>query len=455
MTASSYDEALERVLVHEGGYSNHPDDPGGPTNYGITIDDYRHWVKPDATADDVRKMPLADAKAIYRKRYWDAMRCDGLPAGLDYATFDYGVNSGIGRSGRVLRRLLALDENGGAVSDELIAAVRGHDAAELIRAICDERLAFLRQLRTWDVFGRGWSRRVAEVRAAALAMAERATTEKATQELATGPDLPTRIIATMRRLGYPIADKSDELNIAYVEGMDPDGRPNGNAPNEFNDLRCVIRIVGGKAVMAGCWDGTTEPSRYWTEHPMQPGGAARIAFGQYAAWTVGMHRGDHEALLQVEPVTICRDANEDYKRDGDRTDTGLYGINQHWGYDLPRNDLGRSSAGCLVGRTRDGHRTFMTLVKSDARYRADPQGFRFPTAILPAAEVLAAVGASLEPAPTGREGAPKAPPAVLGAGVGAALGVAAHWLGAHPAIAIGIASVTMLLVVLIHRFIKE
>src|SRR5258705_5153236 len=101
MTASSYDEALRRVIVHEGGYSNHPTDPGGPTNWGITIHDARAYWKTEATAADVRSMPVEVAKDIYRSKYWDAMRCDDLPAGVDYAVFDYGVNSGIGRAVRV------------------------------------------------------------------------------------------------------------------------------------------------------------------------------------------------------------------------------------------------------------------------------------------------------------------------------------------------------------------
>ena len=171
MTASSYDAALARVLAHEGGYTNHPDDPGGPTNFGITIGDYRTYVKPDATAADVRAMTLGDAKAIYRVRYWDALRCDELPAGVDYAVFDYGVNSGIGRSGKVLRCCLGLADNTSTVTDGVIAAAGAADGRALISAICDERLRFLQRLRTWRVFGKGWGRRVAEVKAAALAMA--------------------------------------------------------------------------------------------------------------------------------------------------------------------------------------------------------------------------------------------------------------------------------------------
>lgn len=171
MTTSSYDAALARVLAHEGGYTNHPSDPGGPTNFGITIHDYRKYVKPGATAADVKAMKIAEAKAIYRAKYWDAQRCDELPAGADYAIFDYGVNSGIGRSGKVLRRVLKLADNTSVVTDAVIEAARAAGGRTLVSAICDERLRFLQSLKTWGVFGKGWGRRVAAVRTAGLAMA--------------------------------------------------------------------------------------------------------------------------------------------------------------------------------------------------------------------------------------------------------------------------------------------
>jgi lysozyme family protein len=170
MAASTYDDALRRVLAHEGGYTNHPSDPGGPTNFGITIADYRKYVKPNATAADVEAMRADEAKAIYRTKYWDAMRCDDLPAGVDYAVFDYGVNSGIGRAQKVLERIIETRSADGKVSDAELSVIRKKDARTLINGICDERLAFLKSLRTWAVFGNGWSRRVAEVRTAALAM---------------------------------------------------------------------------------------------------------------------------------------------------------------------------------------------------------------------------------------------------------------------------------------------
>jgi lysozyme family protein len=171
MTASTYPEAIRRLLMHEGGYTNHPSDPGGPTNFGITIHDYRKYVKADATADDVRRMSVNEAKAIYRSKYWNAQACDQLPAGVDYSLFDYGVNSGVGRSGKVLRRICGLPDNTHVVNDTVLAAVAKRDPAALVAAINDERLAFLKRLRTWPTFGKGWGRRVVEVRAHSLALA--------------------------------------------------------------------------------------------------------------------------------------------------------------------------------------------------------------------------------------------------------------------------------------------
>lgn len=171
MAAADYDESLRRLLADEGGYTNHPADPGGPTNYGITIFDYRKYVKPNATAEDVKNMKLAEAKGIYRAKYWDNQRCDSLPLGVDYATFDYGVNSGVGRSGKVLRRLLGLPDNTSVVTQEVILAASKRDPKALSAAICDERLRFLQSLRTWPTFGKGWGRRVAGVKAVSIRMA--------------------------------------------------------------------------------------------------------------------------------------------------------------------------------------------------------------------------------------------------------------------------------------------
>ncbi len=111
---SSYDQCLERVLAHEGGYTNDARDPGGPTNFGITIYDYRKYVKRRATAADVQRMSLAEAKGIYRSKYWDALRCDDLPAGVDYTVFDYGVNRGSDARGKLCGACSAFPTQTGA-----------------------------------------------------------------------------------------------------------------------------------------------------------------------------------------------------------------------------------------------------------------------------------------------------------------------------------------------------
>jgi lysozyme family protein len=169
----NYDRCLAEVLEQEGGYSNDPGDPGGPTKYGITIIDARMYWKHDATAADVRAMPLDAAKQIYKSKYWDKLNGDLLPSGIDLAVFDYGVNSGISRSAMVLQRLLGVPDDGVIGPYTLRALLNEQPAANshLVAEICDERLAFLQRLGTWRLFGRGWGRRVAEVKALALKMA--------------------------------------------------------------------------------------------------------------------------------------------------------------------------------------------------------------------------------------------------------------------------------------------
>jgi lysozyme family protein len=170
MVPQTYDAAMKRVLADEGGYSNDRDDPGGPTKYGITIIDVRKYLKPTATAEDVKALTLADAVTIYRLHYARPIRYDDLPAGIDYTVFDYGINSGVGRSGKVLRRVLGLRDDISVVSDDVLAAVKKRDPKAVIIAINDERLRFLQSLRIWPTFGKGWGRRVAGCKAASLHM---------------------------------------------------------------------------------------------------------------------------------------------------------------------------------------------------------------------------------------------------------------------------------------------
>lgn len=201
-----------------------------------------------------------------------------------------------------------------------------------------------------------------------------------------GADLASRLVQCMERKGYHLERTPDHVNIVYVEGMGPNGAKNNDRANEFNDTRFVIVFEGGKPKIAGAWEATTEPGRYYTENPINSAGTARIAFGQYRkVWVVGMHNGNHEGLLQRGgPVSVHRDLNKDYVRTGDRVDTGMFGINQHHAYgDRPYADVGPASAGCLVGRFVGEHQTFMRIVKSDPRY-LQSNSFAFDTTILSA-----------------------------------------------------------------------
>ncbi|MFB2832911.1 hypothetical protein [Floridanema evergladense] len=208
--------------------------------------------------------------------------------------------------------------------------------------------------------------------------------------------IPTTVVSKIvdycKVKGYKLFTDIGELNIVYVEGMDTNGIVNKDEPNQFNDVRLVLnsdlKLAKVDENTFANWGATTEPGRYYTNKPMNPGGAARIAFGQYKAWSVGTHGNSqpHEALVQVAPVSVYRDKNKDGLRTGDRLDTGLFGINQHWGFDLPPDNVGTASAGCLVGRTREGHRQFMKLVKTDPRYQKD-RNYVFWTTVIPGDEL--------------------------------------------------------------------
>lgn len=167
---SNFDTSLIAVLAHEGGYSNHPEDNGGPTNLGITLASYRKWVARDGNIDDLRSLTKAQAGKVYRGQYWNAVSADDLPSGLDYAVFDYAVNSGPTRAAKALQRIVGVTQDG-KIGPATLAAVALSDTRDTIAKLCDGRLVWLRTLSDWETFGRGWERRVSAVKTKALGMA--------------------------------------------------------------------------------------------------------------------------------------------------------------------------------------------------------------------------------------------------------------------------------------------
>ena len=154
----NFDQALDKLLEHEGGYSDHAADPGGKTRYGIT----EVVARSHGYRGDMRELPIDAARLIYRAAYWDAVRADELPAAVRYAVFDGAVNSGVHQSVRWLQRAVGAKDDG-ALGPATLAAVKRHEPEVLLRRLLSQRLAFMANLPNWPSFGRGWARRIASL----------------------------------------------------------------------------------------------------------------------------------------------------------------------------------------------------------------------------------------------------------------------------------------------------
>lgn len=161
-----FDRAVDEVLRAEGGFVDHPDDPGGATNYGITRATLEEVRGRPVTVDEVRALTRAEAIDIYRRRYWTPIRGDELPAAVAYVTFDGAVHSGVRQASKWLQRALAVEADG-RIGPITVGAAQAADATVVVQRILEQRQGFLQRLSTWATFGRGWTARLAAVRAAA------------------------------------------------------------------------------------------------------------------------------------------------------------------------------------------------------------------------------------------------------------------------------------------------
>lgn len=224
----NYQSSLAAVLKYEGGFSNHPRDPGGATMKGVTQHVYDAWRKKRALPPrSVRNIDQSEIEAIYRRDYWDAICGDDLPSGVDLATFDFSVNSGVGRASRFLRTCVGLVPDG-HIDRAVIAAARNHP--DVWAAICDRRLAYLKSLNTWSSFGVGWERRVSDVRRRAAALA-------ATKPTPVTPEAPEIDVATAQR-------RLTELNYATGGADGVIGPLTRSAIRDFQDANNLV--VNGK-----------------------------------------------------------------------------------------------------------------------------------------------------------------------------------------------------------------
>ncbi|GLK75901.1 hypothetical protein GCM10008171_11550 [Methylopila jiangsuensis] len=169
--ASRFDACVSLVLDREGGFADHPEDNGGPTNLGITLRTLSEWRgAAGASVADLKALKPDQAKEIYRALYWNRMRCDDLPAGVDLMAFDFAVNAGPAASARLLQKAAGAEADG-SVGPATLAAVGAAPPDKLIEAFHAAKLAHYRGLSDWKTFGRGWVNRAAIVREKALAMA--------------------------------------------------------------------------------------------------------------------------------------------------------------------------------------------------------------------------------------------------------------------------------------------
>ena len=172
------EQMIMLILKHEGGYVNHPNDPGGATNKGITLKTFRRFIKPNGTVADLKALTTEQAVIVYKRNYWDAVLADLLPIGVDYTVADFAVNSGPARAVKVLQKVVGVTQDG-QIGPATLKAVKSKDAKWVIKMVNAERLAFMKRIRggkLWATFGKGWQRRVDAVLARSLQDAGKSAT---------------------------------------------------------------------------------------------------------------------------------------------------------------------------------------------------------------------------------------------------------------------------------------
>lgn len=166
---SNWGNAFKMMLASEGGYVNHPSDPGGMTNLGVTKRVWEEWVGRESNEKEMRSLTPEMVEPLYKRKFWDACKCDELPSGIDYLVFDFAVNAGCGRSAKILQTAVDVTPDGG-IGPITLAAVKAIPEDQLIEKFSQAKEDFYRSLNTFDTFGKGWLNRVAAVKVKATSM---------------------------------------------------------------------------------------------------------------------------------------------------------------------------------------------------------------------------------------------------------------------------------------------
>lgn len=153
-----FDKAFAKLLGHEGDFSDHKDDPGGATRFGVT----EAVARANGYRGPMRELPLETAKAIYRRLYWDAVKADELPQGLRYSVFDAAVNSGVSQALKWLQRAVGASPDG-RIGPQTLSLASSTNPEQTLRRMLAERLRFMTDLKNWPTFSRGWARRISDL----------------------------------------------------------------------------------------------------------------------------------------------------------------------------------------------------------------------------------------------------------------------------------------------------
>jgi lysozyme family protein len=174
---SNWDKSFALMLQSEGGYQDDPHDSGnwlpdgrkGCTNLGVTQTAWEGWLGRVSNEKEMRALTPEIVKPFYKRKYWDACRCDDLPQGVDYLVFDFAVNAGVGRSAKTLQTAAGATPDG-ALGPITMRAVHAADHVKLIQNFSAEKEAFYRGLDDFKTYGTGWLNRVADVKLKAFSM---------------------------------------------------------------------------------------------------------------------------------------------------------------------------------------------------------------------------------------------------------------------------------------------